>query len=338
MRFFMKGFGNLMDIAQAKELQKLEAAQREQQKLYTMNEKRSVELKYGHCEKNSSFKDPIRKEIEDLWVNLGNRLNESLDTVNGIKQETIVKVWDLSKLELDSIVKASKAHTNQVEAYQARILNCGNVNQADSIYAQLEFYHQQEMGKLKATANSFIQKCVSKANELILPGQSNSVPNPDGNLGANSDLLQKIQELQEKLAQKDGILAQKDSIINSLAQGMQIAQGALEQVQQIIQEKDIKIADQKVIIDDQKATITDQKITIDDLREHKIILKEKVDEQKIKIDTLTDTNLEQVEKIHKVSDKYLDLKTHFVDLVTLHQEADPDYVPTVDLAGLNLDQ
>ena len=94
----------------------------------------------------------------------------------------------------------------------------------------------------------------------------------------------------------------------------------------------------KVTIDSQKVTIDDQKITIDDLREHKIILKEKVDEQKIKIDTLTDTNLEQVEKIHKVSDKYLDLKTHFVDLVTLHQEADPDYVPVVDLAGLNLDQ
>ena len=68
------------------------------------------------------------------------------------------------------------------------------------------------------------------------------------------------------------------------------------------------------------------------------MLKEKVTEQKIKIDTLTDTNLEQVEKIHIVSNKYFDLKTHFVDLVTLHQEADPDYVPVVDLAGLNLDQ
>ena len=68
------------------------------------------------------------------------------------------------------------------------------------------------------------------------------------------------------------------------------------------------------------------------------MLKEKVSEQKIKIDTLTDTNLEQVEKIHKVSDKYLDLKTHFVDLVHLHQEDHVDYVPTVDLAGLNLDQ
>jgi hypothetical protein len=322
----MKGFGNLMDIAQAKELQKLEAAQREQQKLYAMNEKRSVELKYGHCEKTNAFKDPIRKEIEDLWVNLGNRLNESLDTVNGIKQETIVKVWDLSKMELDSIVNASKAHKNQVEVYQAKIMNCANVSQADPIYAQLEFYHQQEMGKLKATANSFIQKCVSKANELMLPGQVEQLQlnNPVMNPSANDDLLQKIQELQEKLAQKD-------SIINSLSQGMQMAQGAIVQAQQIIQEKDIKIADQKVTIDDQK-------ITIDDLREHKIILKEKVDEQKIKIDTLTDTNLEQVEKIHKVSDKYLDLKTHFVDLVTLHQEADPDYVPVVDLAGLNLDQ
>lgn len=327
----MKGFGNLMDIAQAKELQKLEAAQREQQKLYAMNEKRSVELKYGHCEKNSSFKDPIRKEIEDLYVNLGNKLNERLDTVNGIKQETIVKIWDSSKVELDSIVNASKAHKNQVEVYQAKIMNCANVNQADSIYAQLEFYHQQEMGKLKATANSFIQKCVSKANELILPEQSNSVPNPDANLGANNDLLQQLLAIKAENDALKNTVTQKDSIINSLAQGMQIAQGALEQVQQIIQEKDIKIADQKI-------TITDQKVTIDDLREHKIILKEKVDEQKIKIDTLTDTNLEQVEKIHKVSDKYLDLKTHFVDLVTLHQEADPDYVPTVDLAGLNLDQ
>ena len=187
----MKGFGNLMDIAQAKELQKLEAAQREQQKLYAMNEKRSVELKYGHCEKNSSFKDPIRKEIEDLYVNLGNKLNERLDTVNGIKQETIVKIWDSSKVELDSIVNASKAHKNQVEVYQAKIMNCANVNQADSIYAQLEFYHQQEMGKLKATANSFIQKCVSKANELILPGQVEQLQlnNPVMNPAANNDLL-----------------------------------------------------------------------------------------------------------------------------------------------------
>lgn len=308
----MKGFGNLMDIAQAKELQKLEAAQREQQKLYAMNEKRSVELKYGHCEKNSSFKDPIRKEIEDLYVNLGNKLNERLDTVNGIKQETIVKIWDSSKVELDSIVNASKAHKNQVEVYQAKIMNCANVNQADSIYAQLEFYHQQEMGKLKATANSFIQKCVSKANELILPEQVNNLQlnNPVMNPGANDDLLQKIQELQEKLAQKDGI-------INSMTQMFQMYQGALEQG---------------------NATIADQKVTIDDLREHKIILKEKVDEQKIKIDTLTDTNLEQVEKIHKVSDKYLDLKTYFTDLVNLHQEDHPDYEPVVDLAGLNLDQ
>jgi hypothetical protein len=314
-----------MDIAQAKELQKLETAQREKQKLYAMNEKRSVELKYGHCEKTNAFKDPIRKEIEDLYVNLGNKLNERLATVNGIKQETIVKIWDSSKVELDSIVNASKAHKNQVEVYQAKIMNCANVNQADPIYAQLEFYHQQEMGKLKATANSFIQKCVNKANELISPEQFNNLQlnNPIINLNENPDLLEQIKALKDQLTQKD-------SLLNSMTQMFQMYQGALEQ-------GNITIADQKITIDNQKVTITDQKITIDDLREDKIMLKEKVSEQKIKIDTLTDTNLEQVEKIHKVSDKYLDLKTHFVDLVHLHQEDHVDYEPVVDLAGLNLD-
>lgn len=324
----MKGYNDLMGTAQSIALQKLIANNTKQQIDFAASEKRSVQIKYGHCEKANTFKDPMRKEIEELWVNLGNRLNESLDTVNGINQQTIVKVWDLSKLELDSIVKASKAHTNQVETYQARILNCGNVSQADTVYADLELYHQQQMSKLKATANSFIQKCVTKANELMFPEQSNFVPNPDANLGANlganSNLLEQFNALK---AQNDIIKAQneelkashvqKDSLLNSMTQMFQMYQGALEQA---------------------NVTIADQKVTIDDLREHKIILKEKVDEQKIKIDTLTDTNLEQVEKIHKVSDKYLDLKTHFVDLVTLHQEADPDYVPVVDLAGLNLDQ
>jgi len=103
---------------------------------------------------------------------------------------------------------------------------------------------------------------------------------------------------------------------------MQMAQGAIVQAQQIIQEKDTKIADQK--------------LTIDDLRQDKIELREKVSEQKNSIDSLTKTNLEQAEKIHQVSDKYLGLKTHFVDLVTLHQEDYPDYVPVVDLAGLDL--
>ena len=197
----MKGYNDLMGTAQSIALQKLIANNTKQQMDFAASEKRSVQIKYGHCEKVNAFKDPMRKEIEDLWVNLGNRLNESLDTVNDIKQETIVKVWDLSKLELDSIVKASKAHTNQVEAYQARILNCGNVSQADTVNADLELYHQKEMGKLKATANSFIQKCVSKANELILPGQVEQLQlnNPVLNPAANNDLLQKLQELQETL-------------------------------------------------------------------------------------------------------------------------------------------
>ena len=244
------------------------------------------------------------------------KLNERLETVNDINQEIIAKTWNLSATEYNSILNALKAHTNQVEVYQARILNCGNVSQADTVYADLELYHQQQMNKLKGTANSFIQKCVNKANELISPEQVNNLQLNNPVINPNNDLLQKIQELQEKLAQKD-------NIINSLSQGMKMA--------------DVTIVDLKEKNTEQKSTIADQKITIDDLREDKIMLKEKVSEQKIKIDTLTDANLEQVEKIHKVSDKYLDLKTHFVDLVHLHQEDHVDYVPVVDLAGLNLD-
>ena len=86
-----------------------------------------------------------------------------------------------------------------------------------------------------------------------------------------------------------------------------------------------------------KQTIADQRETITDLRQDKIELREKVDEQKIKIDSLTGTNLDQLEKIHQISDKYLDLKGHFTDLVTLHQTLDHDYVPVVELAGLNLE-
>jgi hypothetical protein len=310
----MKGFGNLMDIAQAKELQKLEAAQREQQKLYAMNEKRSVELKYGHCEKYSTFKDPIRKEIEDLYVNLGKRLNESLDTVNGIKKETIVKVWDLSKVELDSIVNASKAHKNQVEVYQAKIMNCANVSQADPIYAQLQVYHQQEMAKLQATANSFIQKCVSKANELILPGQVEQLQlnNPIMNPGANDDLLQKIQELQEKLAQKD-------SIINSLSQGMQIAYSAVTQVQTQLQEKDAIIAEKNNVIIEKDGVIQEKNIALVEKDTH--------------IQSLTDVNLELTDRVEHIKTNFDTLKTYFIDLETTHQEDHPEY-QNVDLTGL----
>lgn len=312
----MKGFGNLMDIAQAKELQKLEAAQREQQKLYAMNEKRSVELKYGHCEKYSTFKDPIRKEIEDLYVNLGKRLNESLDTVNGIKKETIVKVWDLSKVELDSIVNASKAHKNQVEVYQAKIMNCANVNQADSIYAQLEFYHQQEMGKLKATANSFIQKCVTKANELMFSEQNNSVPNPDANLGANlganDDLLQQLLAIKAENDALKNTVTQKDSIINSLAQGMQMAYSAVTQVQTQLQEKDAIIAEKDGVIQEKNIALV---------------------EKDTHIQSLTDVNLELTDRVEHIKTNFDTLKTYFIDLETTHQEDHPEY-QNVDLTGL----
>ena len=307
MRFFMKGYGDLMGTAQSIALQKLVAKNTKQQMDFAASEKRSVQIKYGHCEKTNAFKDPMRKEIEDLWVNLGNRLNESLDIVNGIKQETIVKVWDLSKFELDSIVKASKAHTNQVEAYQARILNCGNVSQADTVYADLELYHQKEMGKLKATANSFIQKCVSKANELMFPEQVEQLQlsNPVLNPGANDDLLQQLQALQQQLAQKDGI-------INSLSQGMQMAYSAVTQVQTQLQEKDAIIAEKDGVIQEKNIALV---------------------EKDTHIQSLTDVNLELTDRVEHIKTNFDTLKTYFIDLETTHQEDHPEY-QNVDLTGL----
>ena len=312
----MKGYNDLMGTAQSIALQKLIANNTKQQMDFAASEKRSVQIKYGHCEKANTFKDPMRKEIEELWVNLGNRLNESLDVVNGINQQTIVKVWDLSKLELDSIVKASKAHTNQVEAYQARILNCGNVSQADTVYADLELYHQQQMSKLKATANSFIQKCVTKANELMFPEQNNSVPNPDANLGANlganDDLLQQLLAIKAENDALKNTVTQKDSIINSLSQGMQMAYSAVTQVQTQLQEKDAIIVEKDGVIQEKNIALV---------------------KKDTHIQSLTDANLELTDRVEHIKTNFDTLKTYFIDLETTHQEDHPEY-QNVDLTGL----
>ena len=66
MRFFMKGYGDLMGTAQSIALQKLVAKNTKQQMDFAASEKRSVQIKYGHCEKVNAFKDPMRKEIEEI--------------------------------------------------------------------------------------------------------------------------------------------------------------------------------------------------------------------------------------------------------------------------------
>lgn len=333
----MKG---LYDLA-AEQLRKVQAFQREREKIAIMEEKSAVTTKYDHYQKAYTYKDPVRLEIEDVWVNLGKRLNENLDKVNGINEELILKVWSLSKLEMDSIISALKAHTKQVEVYETRIYNCANLSEAAPLACQLDIYHRQEMDKLNIIASQFIQKCVNKATELILhvevPQQSAAASAPIDS-AENADLLQQLleikaknDELKEKLAQQAEASLQKDTLISTMAQMFEMYQATLVQANSTIADKDANIAEYKVIIADKDANIIEQKVTITDLREDKKTLKEKVDEQKVQIESLTESNLGQVEKIQKVTVKYLDLKTHFSDLVTLHQQLDNDYTPLIEL-------
>jgi hypothetical protein len=262
--------------------------------------------------------------LDDASIAYGNRFNETIRSKQSFTQELLTKVWD-DGMHVDHTryLNDIRSYCDMMNIHKMKVTACTTLAEADLEFSKTEDQYNKFFSdwKIKTAESSnrwsaHFDKLVIEANNPVAEVAQN-VPNQNPVPQGGDDLLQQLNALQQQLAQKDGI-------INSLAQGMQIAQGAIVQAQQIIQEKDIKIADQKV--------------TIDDLREDKIELREKVNEQKIKIDTLTDTNLEQVEKIHQVSNKYLDLKAHFVDLVTLHQEADPDYFPVVDLAGLNLDQ
>ena len=82
-------------------------------------------------------------------------------------------------------------------------------------------------------------------------------------------------------------------------------------------------------------TVNDQKIVINDLREDKKDLKEKVTDQKVEIDHLKEDLYVQTEKVQEVTDKYVDLKTHFKELVVKHHVFDETYESPIELAGDN---
>ena len=269
--------------------------------------------------------------LNDASFAYGNRFNEVIRSKQGYTQELLTKVWD-DGMNVDHTRYLNDIHCyrDMMNIHKMKVTACNTLAEAEFEFSKIEDQYNKFFSEWKIKTAESAQRWTSHFDKLVIEASNpvanvaQNIPNQNPIPQGGNDLLQQLNALR---AQNDDLIAtnaQKDGIINSLSQGMQMAQGALEQVQQIIQEKDIKIADQKV--------------TIDDLRDHKIILKEKVDEQKIKIDTLTDTNLEQAEKLDKVREKYIDLKTLFTDLVDLHQEDHPDYVPVVDLAGLNLDQ
>ena len=269
--------------------------------------------------------------LDDASIAYGNKFNETIRSKQGFTQELLTKVWDDGmSSDHTKFLNDINSYRDMVRINKMKVTACNTLAEADLEFSKTEDQYNKFFSEWKIKTAESAQRWTSHFDKLVIEANNpvanvaQNVPNQNPVPQGGDDLLQQLNALQQQLAQRDEVIAQKDGIINSLAQGMQMAQGAIVQAQQIIQEKDIKIADQKV--------------TIDDLRQDKIELREKVSEQKNSIDSLTQTNLEQAEKIHQVSDKYLGLKTNFIDLVTLHQEIDPDYVPVVDLAGLDLNQ
>jgi len=255
--------------------------------------------------------------LDDASIAYGNRFNETIRSKQGFTHELLTKVWDDGmSSDHTKFLNDINSYRDMVRINKMKVTACNTLAEADLEFSKTEDQYNKFFSDWKIKTAESANRWSAHFDKLVIE-ENNPVANvaqnlPNQNLvpQGGDDLLQQLNALQQQLAQRDGV-------INSMNQMFQIYQGALDQA---------------------NITIDGQKVTIDDLRQDKIELREKVSEQKISIDSLTETNLEQAEKIHQVSDKYLGLKTNFIDLVTLHQEIDPDYVPVIDLAGLNLDQ
>jgi len=255
--------------------------------------------------------------LNDASIAYGNKFNETIRSKQGFTQELLTRVWD-DGMHVDHTryLNDIRSYRDMINIHKMKVTACNTLAEADLEFSKTEDQYNKFFSEWKIKTSESAQRWTSHFDKLVIEANNpvanvaQNVPNQNPVLQGGNDLLQQL----------NAIKAENDIIKAQLAQ------------------KDIALDMYKSSLDQAKLTIDDQKITITDLREDKIELKEKVNEQKIKIDTLTEANLEQVEKIHQVSDKYLGLKTNFIDLVTLHQEIDPDYVPVVDLAGLDLNQ
>ena len=255
--------------------------------------------------------------LDDASIAYGNNFNNAIKTKQGYTQELLTKVWDDGmSSDHTKFLNDINSYRDMVRINKMKVTACNTLAEADLEFSKTEDQYNKFFSEWKIKTAESAQRWTSHFDKLVIEA-SNPVANVAQNVPNQNPVLQGGNDL---LQQLNAIKAENDIIKAQVAQ------------------KDIALDMYKSSLDQAKLTIDDQKITITDLREDKIELKEKVNEQKIKIDTLTEANLEQVEKIHQVSDKYLDLKTHFTDLVNLHQTLDHDYVSVVDLAGLDLNQ
>jgi len=289
-----------------------------------------------------SEKDLIRSKYESAYPNLFQNMTDSLDNESmaygdnlnkntkykqGSTPQLISKMWDVDGLsiEYNKYINDINSCRDQIDNSKYSVLACDTVKQADAVYNKIYLGYQNFLAKWKSETSISSNKWVGHFDKLLAGQQvvqpvQNIIPQqiiPQN----NEDLLKKIKEFEEVLKQA------------------QLENSSLKDQLKMSQDTNVVLTN---TINDKNIVIGEQKDTISDLREDKKDLKEKVTVQKVEIDHLKEDLSVQVEKVqeftHKyqsVNEKYLDLKTHFSELVIKHHEFDDTYVSPIQLGGEN---
>ena len=282
-----------------------------------------------------SEKDLIRSKYESAYPNLFQNMTDSLDNESmaygdylnkntkykqGSTPQLISKMWDVDGLsiEYNKYINDINSCRDQIDNGKYSVLACDSLKQADAVYNKIYLGYQNFLAKWKSETSISSNKWIGHFDKLLVGQQvvqpiQNVIPQqivPQN----NEDLLKKIKEFEEVL---------KQALFENTS----------------LKDQNSSLKDQNTSLKDQlktsQDTVNDQKIVINDLREDKKDLKEKVTEQKVEIDHLKEDLYVQTEKVQEVTDKYVDLKTHFKELVVKHHVFDDTYESPIELAGDN---
>ncbi len=273
-------------------------------------------------------KDLIRSKYESAYPNLFQNMTDSLDNESmaygdylnkntkykqGSTPQLISKMWDVDGLsiEYNKYINDINSCRDQIDNGKYSVLACDSLKQADAVYNKIYLGYQNFLAKWKSETSISSNKWIGHFDKLLVEQQvvqpvQNIIPQqivPQN----NEDLLKKIKEFEEVL---------KQALFENTS----------------LKDQNTSLKDQLKTSQD---TVNDQKIVINDLREDKKDLKEKVTEQKVEIDHLKEDLYVQTEKVQEVTDKYVDLKTHFKELVVKHHVFDDTYESPIELAGDN---
>ena len=282
-----------------------------------------------------SEKDLIRSKYENAYPNLFQNMTDSLDNESmaygdylnkntkykqGSTPQLVSKMWDVDGLsvEYNKYINDINNCRDQIENSKYTVLACSNLQQADVAFNKIYSGYQNFLVKWKNETSISSNKWIGHFDKLLLGQQviqsvQNIIPQPIVPQN-NEDLLKKIKEFEDVL---------KQALFENTS----------------LKDQNSSLKDQ---LKTSQETVNDQKIVIGDLREDKKDLKEELtkqkivsSEQKVEIDHLKEDLSHQVEKVQEVTDKYVDLKTHFKELVVKHHVFDDTYESPIELAGDN---